>query len=52
MHFRHNGHANLIYADGHSAAHNVREVKKMHVRDYGSNREFHFADQKMNALSL
>ena len=52
MHFRHCGRANLVFADGHSASHDVREVKKMHVRDYGSNRELHFADQKMNALSL
>ena len=52
MHFRHGGRANLVFADGHSASHSVRDVKKMHVRDYGSSREFHFADQKMNALSL
>ena len=52
MHFRHGGRANLVFADGHSASHSVRDVKQMHVRDYGSSREFHFADQKMNALSL
>ena len=52
MHFRHGGRANLVFADGHSASHDVREVKKMHERDWGGRREFHFADQKMNALSL
>ena len=52
LHFRHSNHANLIYADGHSAGHSVREVKKMHVRDVNAERTFYYADYKMNKCSI
>ena len=53
MHFRHNGYANLTYADGHAASHSLQDVKQMHCRDYGGNSAtFYYADQSMNALSL
>ena len=52
MHFRHSGRANLIFADGHSSGHGVMEVKKMHVRDYGSAHNFYYADHKKQKLSL
>ena len=51
MHFRHNGRANLLFADGHAATHSVPEVKEKHERDYGSARAFHYAAQNMAALS-
>ena len=52
LHFRHSNRANLIYADGHSAGHSVREVKKMHVRDVNAGRTFYYADHKQNKCSM
>lgn len=53
IHFRHNGYANLTFADGHAASHDLYSVKQMHCNDYGSkNAKFYYADQNMNNLSL
>ena len=51
MHFRHNGHANLTFADGHAASHDLYSVKQMHCRDYGSNNaKFYYADQAADGI--
>ena len=53
MHFRHNNHANLTFADGHAASHDLYSVKQMHCRDYGSsNAKFYYADETATAQSL
>lgn len=53
MHFRHNNHANLTFADGHAASHDLYSVKQMHCRDYGSNNaKFYYADETATAQSL
>ncbi len=52
IHFRHAKHANLIFADGHSAGHSVMEMKKKHVRDYGSNGTYHYTDEHLLKLTL
>ena len=51
LHFRHSRRANLLFADGHSGGHDLTEVKKMHVRDYGSNATFYYANWHMSALT-
>lgn len=53
MHLRHNGYANLTFADGHAASRDLYSMKQMHCKDYGSNNaKFYYADQSVNALSL